>query len=436
MNRQYEGIKTNNDGFTLLEVLVAMIILTVVCVPLLRSFATSAQTSAKAKIQSQATMASENIMEEIRNMSTEDLCETFSGATDFSGYPGAEDITFKLVDNSIINLGIPDGYYADVALNAITTSGAAYDDAYPNANSLNMADFSPISVRDCAIYTMDKDYDKEAYEWYKEKSAEYGTNKDEDYFKKNLTRNIIVTIEDTGVPYTDDEGNTKNAVKVKIEINYYCNPANIVDGTRYRTYVKTSAYLFDNSTTHKDFNGIYIFYYPRYTAANRGDSIRRDVMVINNSRNVKTDVYAVAMNNGSSENDANRTTYMMANKGLKMFINENDIEDGKAGISLKTNLLKTSATTGLRTPYSTYDGAGDYGLGLDISFKAGTRRAYNTPTDTDDLCDELSIADVDGKAVKADTNVRIYRVTVDIVKSDGSESTPLSKMEGTKLRHE
>ena len=79
MKKQFEGIKTNNEGFTLLEVLVAMIILTVVCVPLLRSFATSAQTNAKAKLQAKCTTASENIMEDLRNMPSGELVTTYSG---------------------------------------------------------------------------------------------------------------------------------------------------------------------------------------------------------------------------------------------------------------------------------------------------------------------------------------------------------------------
>lgn len=427
VKKQFEGIKTNNEGFTLLEVLVAMIILTVVCVPLLRSFATSAQTNAKAKIQSRCTTASENVMEKIRNMPTEDIFTTFSGITG-----SGEDIHFEIDDDTVINADLPDDYRVLVDLNANVDPNG--DMAYPNANSLNMADFSPISVRDCAIYTMPSGYDKEAYDWYATKSAEAGTNKDWKYFRGELTRDIVFKIEDTGIPYTDDEGNTKNAVKVSMQIQYYCNAGSIVDPAN-RTHVTSAIYLFDNTATHNDLSGIYLFYYPRYTAATGGGAIRKDIVEVENPTNVKTDLYLVAMNNAANENNTLRDTYLTLGKGLKVFITENNLgSEGKAGISLKTNLLKTSATTTLRTPYSTNDTASDYGLGLDISFKAGSRRAYANPADEAALLDELTISDVDGKRLKSETNVRIYKVTVRVINTATGEE--VSKMEGTKLRHE
>ena len=436
MRKQIEGTKKNNKGFTLLEVLVAMVILTIICVPLLRSMATSAQTNAKAKIQSRCTMASENVMEQIRNMSVEDIYNTCSGLPNFSPVTPSgveEDIHFDIVDNSVMNIDLPDGYTAKVDLNAnVDVDGQP---AYPNANGLNMSDFSPISVRDCAIYTMPKDMDKEAYDWFADRSSDFGRTYTREDFRKDLTRDIIVTIMDTGISYTDADGNTKNAVKVKMDIKYQCNTANAVDDD-HKTYVKTSVFLFDNSITHNDFNGIYIFFYPRYTAANRGDSIRRDVIEVYNNANIKADFYAVAMNNGELENDADRDTYLMrGSKGLYLKIKEGSLgADNKAGISLKTNLLRTSSLTSLRTPYSTGDTATDYGLGLEVEYALDGGTTYRTFGDSDpvNICNMLSISDIDGKLLKNDTDVRIYKVTVSVYKNDDF-TTPISKMEGTKL---
>ena len=435
MRKQIEGTKSNNKGFTLLEVLVAMVILTIICVPLLRSMATSAQTNAKAKIQSRCTIASENVMEQLRNMSVEDIYTTCSGLPNFSPTTPSgveEDIHFDIVDNSVMNIDLPDGYTAKVDLNA--NVGADGFPAYPNANGLNMSDFSPISVRDCAIYTMPKDMDKDVYDWYADRSSDFGRSYTREDFRKDLTRDIIVTIMDTGMTYTDDEGNTKNAIKVRFEIKYRCS-ANMVDDAN-QNYVKTSVYLFDNSTTHQDFNGVYIFFYPRYTAANRGDSIRRDVIEVYNESNIKTDFYAVAMNNGNMENDADRDSYLMrGNKGLYLKIKEGSLTDGKAGVSLKTNLLKTSGTTSLRTPYSMGDTATDYGLGLEVEYGLNggtTYRTFGDPDPTpDNICDMLSIADIDGKLLKNDTDVRIYKVSVSVVNNATGEE--ISKMEGSKL---
>lgn len=430
VKKSIKGMKSNNGGFTLLEVLVAMIILTVVCVPLLRSFATSAQTNARAKIQAKCTTASENIMEKIRNMPTEDILTSFSTASGDEKH-----IDFIITDNDEMDADLPDGYTAEVSLfsDYHTTSGVVDDIAYPNANGLNMSDFSPISVRDCAIYTMPSGYDKEAYDHYVTKSIANGTNKDWEYFRKELTRDIIFEIEDTGIPYTDDDGNTKNAVKVKMTIQYYCNPSSIVD-TADRKYISTQVYLYDNTASHKDLNGIYLFYYPRYEAATRGDATRRDVIEVKNPAGIKSDIYVVAMNNCAYDLNTKRDDYRLSGKGLKMIVTDGaSLVDGKGSMSLKTNLLKTSATTGLRTPYFDGDTATDYGLGLDISYTPAGHTAL-TNSNGDDLIKAFDICDIDGKKLnKDDPTVRIYKVVVVVRDDNGNE---MSRMEGSKLRHE
>ncbi len=162
-------IKKNNNGFTLLEVLVAMVILTIVCVPLLRSFATSAQTNAKAKLQMKSTTAAENVMEKVKNMSADELKDI---TTTYSGSYSDKSIYFEINDNSEMKADLPTGYYASVELEA---DGVAGDYAYPNANSLNLSDFNPISVRDCAIYTMIDTYDNDAYDEFVNRNSAYKT---------------------------------------------------------------------------------------------------------------------------------------------------------------------------------------------------------------------------------------------------------------------
>lgn len=399
-----------------------MVILTIVCVPLLRSFATSAQTNAKAKLQMKCTTASENIMEDIRNMPTEAIETTYSGCTNFVNNTASGDIHFEIEDNALMKGDLPDGYKAVVDLNANYTPSGSY--AYPNANGLNVSDFSPISVRDCAIYTMPSGYDKEAYKWYethKKPSSSWDAKK----FKKDLTRDIIFEIEDTGIDFTDDDGVSYDAVRVKMKIQYYCNTSNQMDSEN-RTYVASELYLFDNTATKRPLNGIYLFYYPRYEAANNGGAISKDVIEIKNPSNIKTNVYVVAMNNPPGESSTGRDAYFN-NKRLKLYVDENGMTDGKAAITLRTNLLDN--VLGMRTPYSKGDpNESSYGLACSLVYRAG-----GAPISNDAAIKPLTVSDIDGKKLDvSETDVRIYRVTVSIVDPDG---VVYSKMEGTKLRY-
>ena len=71
MSNKTERIKLNNSGFSLLEVLIAMVILCLVSIPLLHSFVTTARTNSRAKIMMRATDCAENIMESIEYRSVE-----------------------------------------------------------------------------------------------------------------------------------------------------------------------------------------------------------------------------------------------------------------------------------------------------------------------------------------------------------------------------
>ena len=132
-----------------------MVILTIVCVPLLRSFATSAQTNAKAKIQMRSTLAAQNMMEQVKNMTVEEL-DNFVSTYEIAGTtPSGVDArdhwlmvdNDSLLDSDPLKADLPDGYYTEVKLeadgntiiNPTTGSGASAGYAYPNANSLNIS---------------------------------------------------------------------------------------------------------------------------------------------------------------------------------------------------------------------------------------------------------------------------------------------------------
>ena len=442
-------IQSDNKGFTLLEVLVAMVILTIVCVPLLRSFATSAQTNARAKIQMKATTASENIMEQIKAMNVSELKDfmTDSGVYTVTyndvSYTSPSGTTFSGVattieiDDSGLNTDfgadLPDGYYAEVLLDPI---GSDADAAYPYANSLNIADLNSISARDCAIYTMESGVDARAYAEYNNRHS-LVTDPDPNWDpQEDLIRDIVITTEDTGGVYTTEWGEARNTYRIKLAIKYEVSD---VSAVLNRFHTETEVFLFDNTASHKDVHGIYLFYYPRYTAANVSGS-ERDRVTINNDANVKTDVYVTAMNNSpdfapgtlSAAKETIKKNYLNTGKGLSLSITDPAPldADGKGSLRLRTNLLKVNSSTNTKTPYSLND-ENEYKLGFTLKYKAAAS-SYNG----DNAIEPLSVADVDGKSLKIEeTPTRIYRVSVNIYGPDSS-TTPVSTMNGTKLRQE
>ena len=74
---EMQETKLNNRGFSLIEVLVAVIILSIVSIPIIRSFATVAKTNADAKILLRATDGAENMMENLEYRTLEEFAARY-----------------------------------------------------------------------------------------------------------------------------------------------------------------------------------------------------------------------------------------------------------------------------------------------------------------------------------------------------------------------
>jgi prepilin-type N-terminal cleavage/methylation domain-containing protein len=83
-NKKIKAIKKNNQGFTLVELLVAVTILTLVVSPLLSAFVTSARINSMSKTKHEATVVAENVFEGIKNFGIEETkneCQAFDSST-------------------------------------------------------------------------------------------------------------------------------------------------------------------------------------------------------------------------------------------------------------------------------------------------------------------------------------------------------------------
>ena len=68
----------NNQGLTLVELIVSIAILAIIVLPLLTSFVQATKTNVKAKNKQYATEAGQNIMEGLQNVSLEDVVYQFN----------------------------------------------------------------------------------------------------------------------------------------------------------------------------------------------------------------------------------------------------------------------------------------------------------------------------------------------------------------------
>lgn len=70
-----------NKGMSLVEVIIAVALLTIVIIPVMRSFVYSARVNAKARTLQKATVAAQTIMENYKAYSVEDICQQFASGT-------------------------------------------------------------------------------------------------------------------------------------------------------------------------------------------------------------------------------------------------------------------------------------------------------------------------------------------------------------------
>ena len=73
--------KTNNKGFTLIEIVIAVAILSVLLTPILKQFANTLETSRKAKALQEVNEMAGSEMEEFQTVSREDLNDRYGDPT-------------------------------------------------------------------------------------------------------------------------------------------------------------------------------------------------------------------------------------------------------------------------------------------------------------------------------------------------------------------
>jgi len=418
MKNNQKKIQQNNAGFSLLEVLVAIIILAVVSIPLLYGFVTSAKTNGEAKILMRATESAENMMEIFELQTMEELGIRYSASSMNTVSVDADGkYEFTIKNTGDFPIAMPDGYYMTVS---------ADPTMYPNANSLNLSDMQTVSATDSAVYSMSTKLDESVYEKYSLLNDEahetspgsYG-DMDEDYFKKNLIRIIEVDVTKKGED-VDAEGNAVDLVTVDVRVTYDLkNYAGVlpVDQKRYEALERE---LFNNITTKEPLNSVFVLYQPRYLAAMM---VRGDKVVVNNPDNIEANLFVVAQRGAADEGYLSQ--YLSTTSGLELTIAENPSASGFPSDTEAAMTLFTNLNSG--APYSSSDpNYGEMKCALTYQNTTGSLKANNEIAKT-----ILHAKDLDGKALdNSQTKTRIYKLITTVYNGNGDK---VVELDGTKL---
>jgi len=416
----------NNAGFSLLELLVAVVIMMILSIPLLLGFVASARTNRDAKILMVATDSAENMMENFQLQTMEELKTRYSASSQNTVSVSGNVTTFTIKNPGDFPISLPNGHYIEVTANP---------GLYPNANSLNLSEFKAVSVVDSAVFAMAAGADDEAYNYFMLKHQDVCPNHndptgcpkgiDREYWKQNVARTIKIDINKQGEG-TDADGNVFDLVRVLATIEYKFNPYgdDSVLSDSDKVYTTAEKELYNNALMNVPLESVFVLYQPRYKAAQAFAStpIEGEVIEIMNVGNVEANVFVVAQKGAEDEALA---SWYATNKNLKLTIYEEPSvasfsADTEAGITLFTNLNNGA-------PYTSADtSVGE--LSCELSYK---KQSLNLEATGNDAKLILSARDLDGKALDGtQTKTRIFKIITTVYDGAGNR---VVELDGTKV---
>jgi prepilin-type N-terminal cleavage/methylation domain-containing protein len=380
--------KNGNQGFSLVELLVAVTILAIITIPLLHSFTTAARTNAKAKKSLDASVAADNVIEELKSDSLEDYLKSYSEVTTASG---SFDDTYTKTSKTGLDgkdYDVYDVYIQSPKGNRDFGAHVTLDPTpYTAAGGYNNKDYSTISglsQATNAFYIQADDDDLLAA-----KSLYPGAS-DYDAVMDKMTRTITVDIENTA---------STNASKVYVTVTYEYNGDTYIPINHSEIYNNTA----ELSNT---LSNVFICFLPMYNNTSR--TAPTEHIIVNNKDNYNVGVYVVKQTTRDTSS-AYMTKISKGNYMVDMTVNETAHSFTNTGTitRITTNLDYSNAIT----------------KQLDINYTGITDVTGKSEKEIFDLSDDLK---------RPDSSIRIYKVTVEIYdKKDGTNA--LTTIEGTKI---
>lgn len=211
--------KLNNEGFSLVELLIAITILAIIVAPLLHSFVSAMNTNAKARRTMNSTQIAEDIMEEFEAHSIKEMEELYTGyevkwedEKDAAGNTLAKDAKVTFTGSAEVS---SQKYDVEIVLDSTRTD-------YENINGIELADIRNLSGSTNAVYVDSSAEIAAAYKYFNNYAL--GTY-DDAAIAANTTRNIDINI--SSVPISLDVGgavpSTVNVYMVTASVQYSCS---------------------------------------------------------------------------------------------------------------------------------------------------------------------------------------------------------------------
>ncbi len=464
-----------NGGFTLVEVIIAVIIMAIAAIPLLHAFSTTANTSSKALVKMRATHAAENIMDDIKGLTLDEVVDKYGDATvEYPNKPGrnvadGEDLSDPTNSGYVPRVGKDKANHdrnitKDNAMYEFVLTGAdsAYskdvnklweksDDYivtiqidptyYPNINSVNLSDFDELSSDYSAILNVDETLDKEAVDKFANLSDSLTDDKHwrnqsiakrQEEFSKIFKREIRLDITKKG-DATDSEGEEYTEVEINASVSYllYDNTSNdyVPVGTESQRLYNRK--IFSNINNENRLNSVFILFNPLYENMDK----QREIVIVHNPDSVEFNLYLVAQNTAS--NSTNWQNYKDSN-ALIFELYEKDI-NGIEPVTLYTNIHKDieykrkadssiipiESSINLDVPFQSPEGAKD--TFKDKTYRNIIKKAKNGDSAREEFTKALNAKDIDGKLLDASrVEDKIYDVIVKVTKTITEDEWPIT----------
>lgn len=298
--------RTDNadKGFSLLEVLVAVLVLAIVVIPVLHSFVSSYRVNARSREMLRATTLAQNEMEIFEKEKLEDLTDpnkfSYRGWSKVKPEPES-DGSYVFVRENVTNDTSGKSATFDVVVR-LDPERVNDTDRYHAQNTDGHLYMNTISNLDCGSFTQplksnvndpnNRFCDETVYSIYdanKEGTAAWD-------FKKSLARTITLQISQV-------EDGSKTVTKAKVIYEYFGDDHMVKSG--YQKYTKEqiifdNAQEFDADGNPVELKGVYLFYTPRYDVNNmnvvcEGETYQAnlDKIVVENESKLPVNVYVI-----------------------------------------------------------------------------------------------------------------------------------------------
>lgn len=366
----------NNGGFSLIELIIAVVILAFVVAPILGAFVSSARTNGKSQRVLSATTAGQNIMEEVKGTPFKTLIKEKGDKTvdDSQKKSGKYTITYK----NQVSGG-----------NKYTVIATLDAQEYKKADGETEKVFQFNDKEQAQIFTMNSSYDG-AYMPVKNAAKVAADSFSDANALDYMTKKTVIDIEKKD----DGYGGTIRSAQISVEYSY---------GSKSYTEAANSYIYRDASGEDDNLRALYIFFDPLYS---NGVALPREEIIIHNKSLIPVTVYLIKQEDGTADaaSENNYRVDVTVDEPLRLR-NWTDESDYKPLTTIRTNLKFDKADSS------------KWQIQLDDMPSATTTSL--------DPAVAFGLSTLESKVVED----KLYKVEIVVKDEDGNE---LAKMEGTK----